>query len=99
MHRARGTTTDLHVLMTSLVQDGADILRHEVHAEHSDRLAACLRHLDSPVRHDQGVRNMDVRPSGSGRGQDPLHLRQMPQHAGSAMTMGRLPQTIRQALR
>ena len=57
-----------------LVQDGADVLRHEVDAEHGDRLATRLRHLDRAVGHHQRIGDVDVRPDLGRPCQDTLDL-------------------------
>ena len=54
----------LYVLEAPVVQDCAHILGHEVHTQHRYGSAAGASHLHRGISHDQGVRDVNVRPLG-----------------------------------
>mmetsp|Transcript_69225 Transcript_69225/g.219018 ORF Transcript_69225/g.219018 Transcript_69225/m.219018 type:complete len:302 (+) Transcript_69225:2732-3637(+) len=64
-----------HARVPRVVEDGAHVLAHEVHAKNADVLEpALLHHLHRTVRHHQGVADEDVRPLLRRRHEHPLHL-------------------------
>ena len=64
----------LNICVASLVQNRAHVLRHEVHAQHSDSAAAALSHVDRRVSHDEGVGDVNVGPALTCCCQHALHL-------------------------
>ena len=54
--------SDMDISATCFVENGSDILRHEIHPENSNVLASSLSHFDSAVCHQQGIGDMDMWP-------------------------------------
>ena len=70
-----GHPVHLRGLQTGVVEDGADVLGHEVDAEHAHGLAPALSdHLHRGVRHDQRVGDEDVLVPLRRRHEHALHL-------------------------
>ncbi len=62
-----GDTVDRHVAVAGRVEQGADILGHEVHAEDDNRAYAGFDHGDGRIGHRQRVGDVDVRPLAGGQ--------------------------------